>query len=208
MTRFNKKILGSCINIFKRNISNNTYINPLLNINKFNINNLDINNVKNINIKSFSSFGKEFDIIQPPRPGEKIRTLVQAFGDTSIKVNDVICRQSIICLSSEFLLWEPRTFEDITIESLSIFELIYPTLEVLFIGCGDIMLNQLPIEIIKHFRSKGIVIEATNTVNAAATFNVLNAEGRNVACALLTNFPVNLQSLQDRIYFSKDSFQK
>lgn len=198
--------LRSGKNIITRNISNNNYFNPLNN-NKFIVNNSN-DNFNNINIKSFSSLGKEFDIIQPPRPGEKIRTIVQAFGDTSIKVNDVICRQSIICLSSEFLLWEPRTFDDITIESLSIFELMYPTLEVLFIGCGDIMPNQLPIELIRHFRSKGIVIEATNTVNAAATFNVLNGEGRHVACALLTNFPINLQSIQDKKFFDKDSFEK
>jgi NADH dehydrogenase [ubiquinone] 1 alpha subcomplex assembly factor 3 len=51
------------------------------------------------------------------------------------------------------------------------------------------MPGPLPKEIYDYFRSRGIVIEATSTANAASTFNILNAEGRNVAAALLTAEP-------------------
>ena len=45
---------------------------------------------------------------------------------------------------------------DITVESLSVFEIAYPTIEVLFIGCGEILKNRFPIHIEKYFRDKGI----------------------------------------------------
>jgi len=62
----------------------------------------------------------------------------------------------------------------------------------LFIGCGEVLDQQFPAEIVKHFREKGIVIEASNSVSAASTFNILNGEGRNVAAALLTKKPWSL----------------
>lgn len=81
-------------------------------------------------------------------------------------------------------------FEDISLETLFLFPLLFPAMEVVFIGCGSSMPRLLAPEIYQHFRSKGIVIEATNTINAAASFNVLNSEGRNVCAALLTIEPL------------------
>jgi uncharacterized protein len=112
-----------------------------------------------------------------------------AYGDQAFQVNNALVRQSVILLPNSFLLWNARTFEDITIKSLSVFTTLYPTLEVLFIGCGESLPKPLPVEITKHFRSRGIVVEASSTMSAAATFNLLSAEGRNVAAALLTLQP-------------------
>lgn len=92
-------------------------------------------------------------------------------------------------MPDHFLLWNARSFEDITIKNLSIFPIIYPTIEILFIGCGERYTQALSPDIIKHFRNKGIVIEASSTANAASTFNMLASEGRKVACALLTMQP-------------------
>lgn len=157
---------------------------------------------KNINNKKrwFSSLGKGQDLIE----SDEFRTQIRGFGDTSFMINDVLVRQSVLCLPHSFLLWENvRSFEDITIESLSLFTIFYPTIEVLFIGCGENMPRQLNPEISKYFRSKGIILEISNTVNAASTFNVLNSEGRNVAAALITNLPV---PLQDPLFKRKATF--
>ena len=79
--------------------------------------------------------------------------------------------------------------QDITIESLSVFTLLYPTVECLFIGCGDNIPAQLDPALARFFKQKGIVVEVSSSANAAATFNVLNNEGRNVAAALLALGP-------------------
>ena len=114
---------------------------------------------------------------------------ILAFGDHCFQVNDILVRQSILLFKDHFLLWSANDFDDITIESLHIFTVLYPTIEILLIGCGEFQPKQLDNKIIQHFKSKGIVIEATNTSNAAATYNILISEERNVAAALLTMKP-------------------
>jgi uncharacterized protein len=122
---------------------------------------------------------------------DEMKSSIKAFGDTSFLINNVIARQSVILLPNSFLLWNVKRVEDLTVDNLSVFAAIFPTIEVLFLGCGKSMPRQLPEDITAFFKSKGIVIEASNTVNAASTFNVLNLEGRNVAAALLTLEPYN-----------------
>ena len=82
-------------------------------------------------------------------------------------------------------MWKVKSVEDITIENLTIFQFVYPRLEVLFLGMGRKMPGALDPEISKYFRRQGIIVEASDSANAAATYNVMNGEGRNVAAALL-----------------------
>lgn len=124
-----------------------------------------------------------------PGPDDVQRPNILGFGDHAFRINNVLVRQSVIVMPDHFLLWNARSFDDITIKSLSIFPVLYPTIEVLFIGTGEKYAQALSPEIINHFRGKGIVIEASSTPNAASTFNMLASEGRKVACALLTMLP-------------------
>lgn len=135
--------------------------------------------------------------ILAPTAADLLKPKIISFGDHAFQVNDVVVRQSVILLPNNFLLWNARTFEDITIKSLSVFTSLYPTPEILFIGCGERLPRPLPDEITKHFRNKGIVVEASSTSNAAATFNMLSSEGRNVVAALLTLEPVKEHELGD-----------
>jgi NADH dehydrogenase [ubiquinone] 1 alpha subcomplex assembly factor 3 len=149
--------------------------------------------------KNFSNtkLGKGMDIFDDSmidKDGQE-RVSIRGYGETSFQVNNVLVRQSVLLTPHAFLLWKAKTFEDITIESLSLFEYLYPGVEVVFIGCGERMPRPLPSEIQKHFRSRGIVIEATSTMNAAASFNILNGEGRNMCAALLTMQPSSFEPL-------------
>lgn len=80
-------------------------------------------------------------------------------------------------------------------ESLEIFANYYPTIEILFIGTGA-KRHQVSEEIQKRFRSLGIVLDVTDSPTAAATFNLLNSEGRNVCAALLTLEPMEDDDFQ------------
>ena len=64
---------------------------------------------------------------------------VVAYGDTSYQVNNYLVNQSIILLPNHLLLWNAKTINDITIDSLKVFEYIHPRLEVLLIGSGKEM---------------------------------------------------------------------
>jgi uncharacterized protein len=56
--------------------------------------------------------------------------------------------------------------------------------DLLVIGCGDRFLPPSP-ELRKHLREHSIVLEWMDTGAACRTFNVLIAEGRRVAAALI-----------------------
>lgn len=144
------------------------------------------------NRASFSSVGKGFDLLGPDclqAEDGNMKTTVLAFGDTLFQVNHSLVGQSVLLLPNKYFLWKPKTIDDITIDSLSVLTTIFPTVEILFIGCGENNAKPLPKEFYDHFRKYGIVVEQSTTSNAASTFNVLNSEGRNVAAALLTMEP-------------------
>jgi len=114
-------------------------------------------------------------------------TQVMGFGKNTFRVNNLILNHSIICLPSNVLVWNNViSFDDLNnIKNLEIFPILYPTIEVLMIGCGDRMPRQINLDVRKFFASNGIVVETTDTLNAASTFNLLALEGRNVAAALI-----------------------
>ena len=147
----------------------------------------------NVVTRSFGSeLGKGISVMEEDyfdRASGKRRIQVKAYGQTSFRLDETLVPHSVLLLPHSFFIWNAKEFKDITIESLSLFTFVFPTLEILFIGCGENQPKQLPLELIRHFRAKGIVVEATNTANAASSFNVLNAEGRHVAAALLTLEP-------------------
>lgn len=128
-------------------------------------------------------------ILKPEVNQDMMKPSILGYGDHAFQINNVLVRQSVIVLPGHFLLWNARTVDDITIKNLSIFTLIYPTIEILFVGTGETYEKPLSPEVLSYFRSKGIVVEASGTMNAASTFNMLSGEGRNVACALLTLYP-------------------
>lgn len=141
--------------------------------------------------KGIQYMGKAHDLFDPTFLDESgnRRISVRGYGETTFKIDDTLVKQSVILMPHSFLMWNAKVFDDITLDTLYLFPFLFPAVEIVFVGCGENMPRLLPPEIYKTFRAKGIVIEATNTINAAASFNILNAEGRNVCAALLTLQP-------------------
>ncbi|RMX62617.1 hypothetical protein KXD40_004067 [Peronospora effusa] len=57
--------------------------------------------------------------------------------------------------------------------------------EILVLGCGERINHGIAPELKEMLKVNGIVVEYLDNVNACATFNILNAEDRRVAAALL-----------------------
>lgn len=53
------------------------------------------------------------------------------------------------------------------------------------LGCGERVRHDLHPDLKELLRVNGIVVEYVDSVNACATFNILNAEDRKVAAAIL-----------------------
>ncbi|OQR86263.1 hypothetical protein ACHHYP_10791 [Achlya hypogyna] len=114
---------------------------------------------------------------------------IAEYDDGGFVVNDVNMRGSIALLPSIAMMWKPNTMEEITVESLNIFTVANPPIEILVLGCGKRIARQLDPKLVEYLKSHGIVVEYLDSFNACATFNILNAEDRKVAAAILVNEP-------------------
>ena len=111
---------------------------------------------------------------------------MSGYGENCIEINNILVRnQPVILLPGLFLLWNVTKPEDITMDSLAVITTFCPTIEVLCIGCGSKVPRRLPMELLQAMRKKGVIVEFSTTPKAASTFNVLKAEGRGVAAALI-----------------------
>lgn len=112
------------------------------------------------------------------------KSIIAGYTEKGFLVNNVEMEGSCLVLPRSSFLWAPRTFEEITPESLRLIPLIFPSLEILLLGSGDRTRRPDP-ELAAAFRNKGIVVEQMTTVSAIGTFNILNTEDRRIGAALL-----------------------
>lgn len=89
-----------------------------------------------------------------------------------------------VILTQETLItdWRPERFEELGLEDFQPFESLKP--EVALLGTGERI--RFPNRtIMDFFALRGIGLEVMDTAAACRTFNVLAADGRSVAAALL-----------------------
>ena len=91
---------------------------------------------------------------------------------------------SVLILPERTVPWPVRTLDAVTLESLAPITAAAATVEILVFGCGGAF-GQPAADLRAALRAKGIVTEAMDTRAACRTFNVLLAEGRRVAAALI-----------------------
>ncbi|XP_043934680.1 NADH dehydrogenase [ubiquinone] 1 alpha subcomplex assembly factor 3 [Protopterus annectens] len=82
------------------------------------------------------------------------------------------------------LQWNVGSSKDVSVESLALFHLLEPKIEILVLGTGD-RAERIDPQVLKFMRRKGIAVEVQDTPNACATFNFLTSERRITAAALI-----------------------
>ncbi|XP_062441611.1 NADH dehydrogenase [ubiquinone] 1 alpha subcomplex assembly factor 3 [Rhea pennata] len=87
-------------------------------------------------------------------------------------------------LPRTILQWNVGSYRDISQESLSLFRLLEPRIEILVLGTGD-RVERLHPAVLKRMRECGIAVEVQDTPNACATFNFLLNEKRLAAAGLI-----------------------
>jgi uncharacterized protein len=110
------------------------------------------------------------------------RQLIQAYRQGGFTVSGTRHAGSILVLRDRTLPWTAHEFSAVTLKSLA--PITEAGVEILILGCGD-RFAQLPVELRAAIRAHGIVTEAMDTRAACRTFNVLVAEDRRVAAALI-----------------------
>jgi uncharacterized protein len=112
------------------------------------------------------------------------RQLIQAYREGGFTVAGVQHRGSVLVLPDRTLAWPVREFAAITIESIEPITDAKALVELLVVGCGQ-RFALLPPALRDVLRACGIAVEAMATPAACRTYNVLLAEDRRVAAALI-----------------------
>lgn len=112
------------------------------------------------------------------------RQLIQGYGDGGFRIAGAVHKSSVIVMPDQTLPWQVSSFDEITVAGLAPLMSENAAVEVLLIGCGQRM--GMPIaEIRDALKAYSIVPEWMDTGAACRTFNVLLAEDRAVAAALV-----------------------
>ena len=112
------------------------------------------------------------------------RAPIDAYGNGGFRFADMSHRGSILCLPSGIYGWPPASFDDIDPGTLKRVMAEAAAIDVLLIGFG-LAPRRIGDEISSALKRAGVSSDAMTTGSAVRTFNVLLAEDRRVAAALI-----------------------
>jgi uncharacterized protein len=111
------------------------------------------------------------------------KNIIRGYGNMAFKINDDEYKGNIVLLPNQVEIWDAKAGGEIVAKSLEIITK-NDEIEILLIGCGEVHIP-LPQDLSRYFSSFNIGVEIMTTGAACRTYNVLLAEGRNVAAALI-----------------------
>ncbi|WP_338723501.1 MTH938/NDUFAF3 family protein [Devosia sp. XK-2] len=109
---------------------------------------------------------------------------IDAYGNGGFRFAEMSHKGSLLCLPNGMSGWPIDSTAQLTLESLEPVLAQADKLDVLLIGLGGDIVAIDP-AIRQAFRDRSVIIEATQTGGAVRTYNVLLAEERAVAAALI-----------------------
>lgn len=112
------------------------------------------------------------------------RQVIESYGGGSFTVAGERYRGSILVLPDWTVSWSLTAIEELSLESLEPVLAAEPPVEVLLIGCGAAMAFIEP-DLRQAASARGVALEPMDTGAACRTYNVLMAEDRRVAAALI-----------------------
>ena len=112
------------------------------------------------------------------------RAPIDAYGNGGFRFADMSHRGSILCLPSGIHGWEPDDPRSLTKADLAKVLAEAADIEILLVGTGR-DLTRLPADLRDALRAAGISSDPMSTGAAVRTYNVLLAEDRAVAAALV-----------------------
>jgi len=109
---------------------------------------------------------------------------IDAYGNGGFRFAGTSHRGSLLCLPQGMFAWDVTVPSEITLESLAPVLAAADDIDVLMIGVGP-DIAAIPRDLRESLRERRVIVEAINTGSAIRTYNVLLAEERAVAAALI-----------------------
>lgn len=113
-----------------------------------------------------------------PMPDPSERQVIQSYGDGGFRISNVRHEGAIVVTAGRTLVWADAGIATLVPESIA------ADIDVLVIGCGARAAFVAP-AMREAFKRRGVALEVADTPAACRTYNILLAEGRRVAAALL-----------------------
>ena len=114
------------------------------------------------------------------------RQIVESYGGGRFRVTGIAYEGSVLVFPGRTLSWPVATMAQLDETSLApvVAEGQAGNVDLLLLGCGARM-AMIPADLRRHLRAAGVIVEAMDTGAACRTYNVLMADGRRVAAALI-----------------------
>jgi uncharacterized protein len=112
----------------------------------------------------------------------KDRQVIESYGASGFRVSGTSYSGAILVLPRATQSLPVVTLADISAATLA--SVVGAGIQILLLGCGRNMLP-VPPALRQELRTHGVIIDAMDTGAACRTYNVLLAEDRRVAAALL-----------------------
>mmetsp|Transcript_10029 Transcript_10029/g.23263 ORF Transcript_10029/g.23263 Transcript_10029/m.23263 type:complete len:129 (+) Transcript_10029:73-459(+) len=109
--------------------------------------------------------------------------ILRGMGNCGFFVNSDFVPGSILAFNDLLLSWKVDALEDITPDHFAIASAVDPPLDLIVIGTGA-STEPLDPGLLRELR-RIAPVEVSSTYHACATFNLMNAEERNVMAAIL-----------------------
>jgi len=119
-----------------------------------------------------------------PSPHYPLPAPIEAYGNGGFRFAGMSHKGSILCLPDGIHGWPVATAQEVTVATLG--RLLEPAnrVPVLLFGMGRVLAAP-PVELRRGLAEAGIQLEPMDTGAAARTYNILLAEGRPIAAALI-----------------------
>lgn len=116
----------------------------------------------------------------------KGKQVIDAYGDGGFRVSGTRVEGSVIVYPDRLSSWSPSVLAEVTPAALAEIAAAGQAgqVELLLLGTGTRM-AQVDRALRQELRAAGVVVEVMDTGAACRTYNVLLAEGRKVAAALI-----------------------
>jgi uncharacterized protein len=110
--------------------------------------------------------------------------VIDAYGGGGFRVDGESHRGSIIVLPERVVAWPVNDLTAVTIETLQPVVDAVGEVEILLIGTG-VRFSLVSPALRQSLKERGVAADAMDTGAACRTYNILRAEGRRVAAAMI-----------------------
>ena len=119
-----------------------------------------------------------------PTPNPAFAQVIRSYGPGHFLIGERDWREPVLVMATATTPWNVVRAEELSLAGLEALRLASPPPELLVLGCG-LRAVFVPPALRAELKTAGLALEVVDTGSACRIYNVLLAEGRRVAAALI-----------------------